>query len=85
MSINKRCSKCRRPQWSLGKKNPYKVGDIVTLPRNFTFGRRIFKIFYKLEDDSFGLMFVGGKERGEQIERYDWWDLKFHLPRREGD
>ena len=76
MSINNRCAKCRRPKWSLGKPNPLRIGDIVTLPKDFTYGRRRFEIIGKFKDKSFKLKFLGGNEKGETIEQYEWWDLK---------
>jgi len=51
-------------------------GDIITLPRNYTFGRRKFIVVKVFKDGDLKLEFLGGKEKGEPIERYGQKEVK---------
>ncbi|MEK6885248.1 MAG: hypothetical protein AABY22_36790 [Nanoarchaeota archaeon] len=79
----KRCQKCRRPEWSLSKKNPFKKGEIVTIREPLTYSRRKFVVDYISSKDNFILRFLGGKEKGELIQWFNWWDLKVNKMRQE--
>lgn len=74
--INRKCLKCGRPEWSLDKENPLKIGDVVRLPRYYTYGYRIFKIHKFDKKGVITLEFVGGKEKGTLLAWFDWWELK---------
>lgn len=57
------------------KKSPFKISDIVTLPRGFTYGRRKFKITKRFSNGLYQLQFLGGKEKNRLIECYHRSDL----------
>lgn len=56
--------------WGFSRKEQIKIGNIVTLPRKWTFGRRKFQVIHIFKNGDLKLKFLGGKERGESIERY---------------
>ena len=72
------CVKCRRPEETLGKPNPFKVGDVVKIwgQPDFTYRGKKVKIVRQFADGSFKVEFMTGPDRTMQIERYDWWELK---------
>ncbi len=47
-----------------------KKNDLVTLPKNWTYGGRKFKVVRVYKNKDLQLQFLGGKEKGEKIDRY---------------
>ena len=72
------CTKCRRPLTTLGKPNPFKVGDVVKIwgQPDYTYRGRKAKILHQFADGSFKLVFLHGGDKGVEIERYNWWEVK---------
>lgn len=74
------CEKCNRPEWSLWFKNPFKVGDDVRLPFNYTYGGKLFKIIKELKDGSYRLQRYDLHELlpipNYILESYWWWELR---------
>ena len=73
---NGRCVKCERPEWSLGKQSPFKIGDKVRPRRGFTFHKVKFRIGFETIDGNYILERLYGKEKGSTIEAYAWWELE---------
>lgn len=79
----------QQPFWTIGLKNPFRVGDIVTPKEGYTYHDRLFKITKQIPCDecggphgAFEFKFLNKREKGETIRFYRWWELKISHARR---
>jgi len=67
---NERCTKCRRPEWSLYLKINHKVGDKVAVPHYYHDKNKVFVITKKNKDG-----YTLGEKGLFDICCYEWWEL----------
>jgi len=54
----------------LNKSNKISIGTIVTLPKHYTYGGRLFFVNNWFETRGYRLTFISGKDKGLPIEWY---------------